>query len=113
MGWRDYQGTTAAELDEVPILQEPTAPARGGADTGTPSSFRGAVEIITEEGNRLWIATEPAALELIPPGAVFFTPSEIMQLQTAGKEAARLALMVKQIFPGSGKVTIELTPEEE
>lgn len=69
--------------------------------------FRGAVEIVTPEGERVWIATEPAAVKLIPEGAVFFTGDEIIQLQKAGKEAARAALMVKQIFPGAGPVTIE------
>lgn len=67
----------------------------------TVPPFRGAVEIVTAEGERVWIATEPAAVKLIPEGAVYFLGDEIKQLQNAGKEAARAALMVKQVFPGA------------
>jgi hypothetical protein len=71
------------------------------------SAFHGAVEIVMPEGDRVWIATEQEAVKLIPSGAVFFLGDEIMQLQKAGKEAARAALMIKQIFPGAGPVMIE------
>ncbi len=60
--------------------------------------FKGAVEILTPKGNKLWIATEPEAVGLIPEGAVYFTGDEIMELQKVGKEAARMVLMVKQVF---------------
>jgi hypothetical protein len=60
--------------------------------------FRGAAEIVTPEGERVWIATEPEAVKLIPDGAVYFLGEEIMQLKKAGKEAARVALMVKEVF---------------
>jgi hypothetical protein len=66
-------------------------------DTG--GLFCGAVEIVTPEGDRVWIATDDDAVKLIPSGAVCFLGDEIMELQKAGKEAARAALMVKQVFP--------------
>jgi hypothetical protein len=69
--------------------------------------FIGAAEIITPDGESVWIAIDPEAVKLIPSGAVFFLGGEIMQLQKAGKEAARAALMVKQVFSGAGPVEIE------
>lgn len=77
---------------------------RAGNFEETGRLFRGAVEIVTPEGERLWIATEPAAVKLIPPGAVYFLGDEIMQLQKAGNEAARAALMVKQVFGSPARV---------
>jgi len=67
----------------------------------TPPFFRGAAEIITRDGDRVWIATEPKAVKLIPEGAVYFTGAEIGVLMKAGKQAARAALMVKKVFPGA------------
>ena len=63
--------------------------------------FKGAAEIITPTGESIWVATELEAVKLIPPGAVYFLGDEIMELQKAGKEAAKAALMVKQVFPGA------------
>lgn len=63
--------------------------------------FRGAVEIVTPEGARVWIATEPASVKLVPEGAVYFLGDEILQLKKVGKEAARSVLLVKQVFPGA------------
>lgn len=77
-----------------------------------PSSFRGAVEIVTPEGDRVWIATDNDAVKIIPSGAVRFLGDEIMELQKAGKEAARAALVVKQVFPFAVIDRFEVNYEE-
>ena len=69
------------------------------------SVFHGSVEIKTPEGERLWVATESEAVKLIPSGAVFFLADEMMQLQKVGKEMARAALMVKQVFGSEARIT--------
>lgn len=69
------------------------------------TAFQGAAEIVTREGESIWIATEPEDVQLIPSGAVYFLGDEIEQLHKAGKEAARAALTVKQVFGNGAKVT--------
>jgi len=69
------------------------------------SLFHGAAEIVTRDGARVWIVTVPAAVKLIPPGAVYFLADEIMLLQKAGKQVARMALLVKQVFGNEATIT--------
>lgn len=73
--------------------------------------FMGAVEIIIPNDKRVWLATTPEAVKLIPQGAVFFLGDEILELQKAGKETARAALMVKSIFHGAKVAEVETYPE--
>jgi exosome complex RNA-binding protein Rrp4 len=67
--------------------------------------FQGAAEIVTREGESIWIATAPDDVELIPKGKVFFLADEIERLHKAGKEAARAALKIKQVFENGAIVT--------
>lgn len=94
-------------LNRLKEATEITTPEFSDIIKKEPVSFRGAAEIVTPEGYRVWIATEPAAVKLIPPGAVFFQGDEVMQLQKASKETVRAALMLKQVFPGAGPFKIE------
>lgn len=67
--------------------------------------FRGAAEIVTKEGESIWIATEQEDVQLIPKGAVYFLEEEIERLHKAGKKVARAALEVKKVFGNGAKVT--------
>lgn len=86
--------------------QKETLSFNAGNFQGT-AAFRGAVEIIRPDGSKVWVATVPEAVKVIPEGAVYFLGDEIMQLQKAGKETARTALMVKQVFGNEAFVSHE------
>lgn len=66
--------------------------------------FQGTAEIVTKEGKSIWIATGPEDVQLIPKGKVYFLAEEIERLHKAGKETARAALMVKQVFGCGARV---------
>lgn len=82
--------------------------------SGPPSNslFCGVAEIMTQEGERVWVATNSEAVKLIPAGAVCFLEDEIKQLQGVGKEAARVAVIVKQAFGNNATVDQTVTTEE-
>jgi exosome complex RNA-binding protein Rrp4 len=67
--------------------------------------FQGAAEIVTREGESVWIATGPEDVNLIPKGKVYFLTAEIERLHKAGKQAARAAYEVKKAFGNEANVT--------
>jgi hypothetical protein len=80
------------------------------SDLSDDSLFRGAVEIVTADGDRIWVATDNDAEKQIPHEAVYFTCQEVFYLKQAGKEVGRAALLVKLVF-GNEAIVISTNKE--
>ncbi len=104
--------TELPKLPKVPFgsfgssLGERLTEISGGTETEWHDQpvFRGAVEIVSSESESIWVATDDAAVSLVPPGGACFTSAEIFQLAKLGEGAAWAALMVKKVFGNDARV---------